>query len=115
MTEPKVYVVQENPSLDYKDAERFGEVYFVTDREYSNVQGSLSNQQLITDVSRAVDAMNPATDYLLLTGNPITIGAAFSMAWNKAKTQGNELTLLRWDGISRTYVTVQYPPKRAEL
>lgn len=111
MSESKVFVVQENPGLDYSDAERFGDIVFITNQEYSSVTGSLNNQDILRDIERAMAKFDPRQDYLLMTGNPITIGYAFHRAMLRGQeTEGDDanIQLLRWDGFTRTYKAVLF-------
>lgn len=115
MLESKVFVVQENPGLDYTDAERFGDIQFITNLEYSGVSGSLNNADILADIDRAISKFDPSKDYLLMTGNPITIGYAFHKTMVKAaEAAGGDygsrpaINLLRWDGFSRSYHAVRF-------
>jgi len=112
MQASKVFVVQENPGLDYTDAERFGDIRFITNQEFSSVSGSLNNKDILADIVYALASFNPKVDYLLMTGNPITIGYAFHRAMLRAISVAGDaspaLYLLRWDGFSRTYKAVQF-------
>lgn len=107
---PTVFVVQENPHLDYSDAERFGEVEFITNIEFSPIKGSLNNERVLTDIRHAMAKFDPHRDYLLMTGNPISIGYAFHLAIRHSYlgTTRVPLNLLRWDGITRRYQHVTF-------
>lgn len=109
-TANKVFVVQENPHLDYTDAERFGEVEFVTNVEYSSMQNSLNNINVIRDVQRAMSRFDPRRDYILLTGNPVTIGYTFHLALMATARETNNASVrcLRWDGITRQYQSIDF-------
>lgn len=104
----RVYVAQEARHLDYTDAERFGAVVFCTNLEYSNIPRSLNNQQLTKQVSMTLGRFDPETDFLLLSGNPITMGFAFHEAYRRCLEAGKPLHLLRWDGVDRCYQPVQF-------
>lgn len=112
MSESKVYVVQENPGLDYSDAERFGDIEFITNREFSSVTGSLNNRDILVDIERSMGRFDPKRDYLLMTGNPITIGYAFHRAMLRAdhaySGDRQPINLLRWDGFTRTYKAILF-------
>lgn len=107
---PKVVVVQENPHLDYSDAERYGDVEFITNLEYSDMANSLNNEHVLSDVRNKMAKFNPNEDYLLMTGNPITMGYAFHLAMEIAEAGAarQQIKLLRWDGITRTYRAVNF-------
>lgn len=102
----KVYVVQENPRLDYTDAERYGDVVFMTAREFSPMKNSISNKTVLGDIDRHMKNFNPAEDFLLLTGGPILLGYAFSLAL--AKT--GSIHVLQWDNYKHGYTPIRFDP-----
>jgi len=102
----KVYVAQENPKLNYVDAERFGEIIFLTFKEYSPIRNSLVNNQIIEDIRGFMKDFNPDEDYLLLTGGPILLGYAFHLALSKK----GYLNALQWDGIKQQYLPIRFHP-----
>jgi hypothetical protein len=75
----KVWVVQENNYIDYSDAERFGEVNFITRDEIKPIRGSLINESIMTRIDSTLEQFGE-DDYLVLTGNPAVIGYAFHKA-----------------------------------
>ena len=102
----KVFVVQENPRLNYVDAERFGEVVFMTSKEFSPLKNSLVNAEIISDIQAFMKGFDPDNDYLLLTGGPVLLGYAFHLAISKR----GYLTVLQWDGIKQAYLPIQFNP-----
>lgn len=102
----KVFVVQENPKLNYVDAERFGEIVFMTSKEFSPIRNSLMNGEIIKDVQTFMKEFNPDKDFLLLTGGPVLLGYAFHLAISKK----GYLTVLQWDGIKQAYLPIQFNP-----
>ena len=99
----KVYVVTESQNMDYGDAERFGEVSFITRRNLRPCPNSLINQDIKADIAHGCKAFNPDTDYLVLTGSPINIGYAFSEI---RKNSPHGFRLLQWN--SRSYKYEEY-------
>jgi len=107
---PKCYVVQENNSVDYGDAERYGEVIFATVDEFRPIKGSLVNDTIIDQLRRKLADFQP-NDFLILTGNPTMIGFAFTVAMSRlSPTEG--LNVLQWDRMRQEYrpFTFNYKP-----
>jgi len=106
MERGKVFVIQENPKLDYMDADRYGDVVFVTNQEYSPMQGSLGNEKILKEVEQAMREFNPDLDFLLLTGGLVVVGYAFSLALIKKRY----INLLQWDKRKNSYVPIKFAP-----
>ena len=105
----RVYVVQESNHLDYSDAERYGDVHFVTSTEYSNVDSAPRNEKVLKDLRSVFwDKFNPEHDYILMTGNPITLGYAFHLALVSARRKSCPLRILRWDGQNGRYFQINF-------
>lgn len=102
--EPKVYVIKENSRLNYLDAERFGDVVFITDKDYTPMKNSLCNREIIDSIDDYMGRFDPDRDFLLLTGGPVLIGYAFHLGISKK----GYLSLLQWDNIRREYIPVQF-------
>lgn len=102
----RVFVVQENPRLNYVDAERFGEVVFMTSKEFSPLKNSLINVEIINGVQAFMKEFDPDKDFLLLTGGPMLLGYVFHLAISKK----GYLTALQWDGIKQAYLPIQFNP-----
>lgn len=94
----RVYVVQENNYVDYSDAERFGEVIFMTHSELRPMAGSLGNEQIVERIDFHLKDFC-AEDYLVLTGNPATIGYAF----HRAAQRSDIVNVLLWDKMQGRY------------
>jgi hypothetical protein len=103
-TLPIVYVVQEQQRLDYADAERFGEVRFLTHLEYNGLRNSIRNKQVTASIAIGLIGFDPSKDYLLMTGSPVAMGYAFWIAMLKASAVGcSKLNILQWDRESSHY------------
>lgn len=100
---PRVYVVQEQNRLDYSDAERFGEVHFLTRLEYNGLRNSIRNKQVVSDIKVGLAEFDPTIDYLLMTGSPVSMGYAFWLAMLEAARAGYRLNILQWDRESSQY------------
>ncbi len=103
---PVVFIVQEQHRLNYGDAERFGHVEFITRFEYSPIGTSIRNSDIVVDARKAIERFNPDKDYLLLTGNLITVGYVFALAL--AKSPSKSLRLLQWDREQGKYKPVVF-------
>jgi len=95
----KVFVVQENNRINYSDAERFGEILFMSVEEIKPITGSLRNANILESIRKQMEAFNPAQDRLILTGNPMTIGYAFHLALEKSQS----IVCLQWDRFEGCY------------
>jgi hypothetical protein len=102
----KVYVVQENNRIDYSDAERFGEILFLTADEIKPISGSLRNQTILASIRRQMEDFDPTKDRLILTGNPMVIGYAFHLALSKSQS----IVVLQWDRFSGQYREFLFNP-----
>lgn len=100
----KVFVVQENNKIDYSDAERFGDLVFLTVDEWKGVKNSLRDKNILEQVRTKISAFDPATDYLLLTGNPIIIGYAF----HEVMARSDTASCLQWDRFTNSYRAVVF-------
>lgn len=95
----KVLVVQEQPHLDFGDAERWGEVRFLTASEFRPQRNSLINDQILANVRMGIArSFNAFEDWLVLAGNPIVIGYAMHAAMETARSQeASNVGILHYD------------------
>lgn len=104
MARPKVFVALEQARFDYSDAERFGDLQFVTATDYSPHQSSINNERLTTSIRHCAERFNPLKDYLLLTGGPITMGLVFHAFAKKAtKVNVAGVRCLQWNREQNAY------------
>lgn len=103
---PKVFVVHENLDMNFTDAERFGEVVFVTNREWNPRRGSLTNADTLSQIrSKIMGEFDPLKDYVILNGPPALLGYAFHVAFAKViSVNAPGLRLLTWDKFARRYI-----------
>lgn len=102
----KVYVVQENPNLNYTPAERYGEVHFVTASEFSPSKNSIRNVQIISDIDAVVEKFDADSDFLLMSGNPITMGYMLHAVLAKK----GYVQVLWYNRNDQSYVVVPFCP-----
>lgn len=94
---PTVYVVQDDPKKNYTSALDFGRVEGVlAAREEATM---LNVPQIVTKIRYALRNMT-SQDYLVLIGNPISIGIAFAVA---AEVTGGMFNVLKWDQQEKRY------------
>lgn len=104
---PRVFVVQENPNLNYTSAEQFGEVVFMTAVEFSPMKNSPRNKFILDGIEAMMRDFDPDVDYLLLSGNPIIMGYVFHLAMSKKP----EVSVLWWSRDDRKYNEVLFNPE----
>jgi len=98
-TNSKVYVIQDtNHNLSH--ATQYGEFVFINKNDYP-VWGD-SSDDFLNNMSKVLSAYDPIDDYLLMIGDPVSIGLAFSYITEK----WNMVRLLKWDGQSKKYLPI---------
>ncbi len=100
---PKVFVTQENQGLDYTPAEEYGDVQFMTRKEWSPIKGSLMNQDILREIKHALNDFNPAEDFLVVSGSPTVAALVFL---HLGQMRHPALKLLRWSNRDRVYQLV---------
>lgn len=105
MQRPNVFIAQAQDRIDYSDAERFGALTFLTGFEWSPHVSNPRNATVLKDIRDGIRGkFDPNFDYLVLTGNPITMGAVFHYALLKAKLSNiHKLRILQWDRLKSAY------------
>lgn len=97
-TRSKVFIVQESKhNLSY--AMQYGDFHFVAKSDFPLWNKESANKQM-DDMNKALVYYNPEDDYLLVIGDPINIGACFSILSRKFDT----IRILKWDGQSKMYI-----------
>lgn len=99
---PRVFVTQENPSLNYLPAESFGEIVFLTREDFSAVKNSLNNLSLVSQLKTSLKSFDPKVDFITVSGSPIVSAAIFMLLGQTCK----EVTMLRWSNRDRVYQPV---------
>jgi len=96
----KVYVVQEMPNHDIASAFKFGEMSVLLP---SNTNIQISTIPTVRVLRRKLREYKDG-DYLLLTGDPVAIGLACSIA---AFYNAGRYTTLKWDRRERLYIPIK--------
>ena len=94
-----VYVVQEMPNHDIAPAMRYGELKVLLP---SNTQIAFSTVPTVRLLKRKLRGFTD-NDFLLLTGDPVAMGLASSIA---AAYNSGRYRVLKWDRRERMYIPV---------
>lgn len=102
---PKVYVSQET-SHDFREAETFGELVFLTDRrdDFHNVKNSQHNERLIAHMRQGLREYQPHIDYVVLVGSPYIAAALMHLIGGSSN---RTVKLLRWDNRDLHYIPLE--------
>lgn len=107
----KVLILQENPRINYNKAAEFGDLRFVTNKEYTGNQSSLTDPEIVSNLKAAVDKFRLDEDYIVLSGSPILIGLAMCALASKliADQSVDGLHLLHYNKNVDVYREVVIP------
>lgn len=97
---PTVFVTQET-NHDFRSAESFGAVEFLTTQDLNNNKNSPHNDALIGDLWHKLLKYDPAHDFLITVGSPYVSAVVF-MILGLRKIR--EIQLLRWDNRGMCYI-----------
>lgn len=95
---PKVWVTQET-SHNFADAERYGEIEFITREDLNNTRNSLHNEAVLDSIKLKLRNFNESEDWIVIAGSPYVAAAVFMML---GKAGVRDARILRWD--RRDYV-----------
>ena len=98
---PTVWVTQDRPGFNYADAERFGDIQFVTDREFTIPMHAPGNARVRSAILEAVSKFNPDEDSLLLSGSPVVAGVIIGKI--VAKYAPKFIRVVKWDNRATAY------------
>ena len=99
MSQPKVFITQENPNLNYSPAEQFGDVHFLTRGDFSPIKNSLNNEFIVDELRKKLKDYNPATDYLVVSGSPVVSAVVFMLIREITQV----VRILRWSNRDQVY------------
>lgn len=107
----KVLILQENPRINYNKASEFGDLRFVTNKEYTGNKSSITDPQIVDDLKKEVDNFDLDNDFILLSGNPILIGLAVCSLSSRLVRDGevDGLHFLHYNKNNDTYREVVVP------
>jgi len=95
-----VYIVQEMRGRDLSDAVKFGDVEILIP---ASEQASYSTQPLINKLTRKLSKFTD-DDYLLLSGDPVIIALAASIA---SRQNMGRYKMLKWDRLDNKYYPLE--------
>jgi hypothetical protein len=96
---PVVWVTQET-DVDFSEAERYGEVKFLTANDFNNTRSSIKNQFLLMSLRKQLTEFEPENDWIVITGSPIVSCAVFAiLGWMRHPL----VRILRWDNRDLVY------------
>lgn len=95
-----IFVTQEMP-WDFRDAEAYGTIQFLTRDDLHNVKGSLHNARLLSDLRQQLKAFDPETDWVIITGSMYVAAAVFLILGSKGHSY---VPILRWNNRDRKYI-----------
>ncbi len=93
-----VWVIQET-SHDFSDAERFGDVQFLTRDDLNNMKNSIHNERLMASLRTKLRATDPE-DFFLIAGSPYVSAVVFMMLGQMGRFS---VKMLRWSNRDRAY------------
>lgn len=97
--QPIVWVTQET-NVDFSEAERYGEVRFLTADDFNNTRASIKNQHLLMALRHQLKDFDPENDWVVITGSPIVSCAVFMiLGWMRHPL----VRILRWDNRDLLY------------
>lgn len=96
----KVFIIQEMPNHDIAPAMKYGDMLVLLE---PNTQIAFSTAPTIRMLRRKLRDYKDG-DYLLLTGDPVAIGLACSIA---AFYNAGRYTTLKWDRRERMYIPIK--------
>jgi|TARA_R110000803_G_scaffold127767_4_gene195158 hypothetical protein len=91
-----VYITQEVRGRDITEATEYGDLQILVP---AKEQVSFSTQPTVRRITRALRNFND-NDYLLMSGDPVCIGIACSIA---ASNNMGRFKVLKWDRLEATY------------
>ena len=94
---PKIFLTKEDPRLNFSPALKFGEEIIVLVTRDCPVHASSAG---FTNAIKNKLMDFSDEDYLLCSGDPVTIGIAVFYA---AFFNGNRVNLLKWDNMHKQY------------
>lgn len=98
-----VWVTCEQPGLDYSPAEKFGNIEFLTAKDFSNVRGSLRNEELVQELDQKLNHIG-SDDYIVIAGSPYVSAVVFMLLGRRGVKRVN---VLRWNNREYHYAPLQ--------
>ncbi|PIZ29609.1 MAG: hypothetical protein COY40_06520 [Alphaproteobacteria bacterium CG_4_10_14_0_8_um_filter_53_9] len=103
------FVTQETEHT-FIEAERFGEVVFLTTTDVNNTKGSLHNEELFRSIKAQLREFNPEVDYIVPAGSPYVVAGVFLILGNMGL---KNIKVLRWNNRDYNYTPLHMDLKRS--
>lgn len=100
----KAFVTQET-NHSYLEAERYGEITFLTREDLNNTKNSPHNEAVFRDLKYGLRNFNPDEDFIVPSGSPYITAAVFLILGNMGF---KHIKVLRWDNRDFTYIPMQF-------
>lgn len=100
--EPKVFVTQEQPHINYAQAEDYGEVIFASIHDMPTIHTSLRGKEAVAEIAKSMSPYRSGIDYVLPTGSPLNIASVMLLIGR----MGNVHNILKWDNRAKKYTKV---------
>ena len=100
----KVFVTQYSDHLNFQEAENFGTVEFLSEKEYrAEPAMAQANDRIRDEIVNGLKDYVAGTDYILLTGSPIPTAIAGAVIGKLPGTHN----LLKWNNHRKSYDLVK--------
>lgn len=100
MNKPRVIVTHEIQNADFRAAEKYGNVEFVTNMDVNGMANSLRDADIAADIKDAFQSFNPLRDWIVPAGSPYVQAMVFM---HLGSLGFKEVQVLRWDNRDRVY------------
>lgn len=107
----KVYVMFDNPRMDFRPAESFGDLVYLTEVEHRPGANPARNDRVLLQAYGMLAEYNPDTDYLIPTGGPVLIGILTAWLYRRLGNRPNptsKIRFLSWDNRAGEYIEYQH-------
>jgi hypothetical protein len=109
---PTVYVTQE-AALDFSQAEKFGDIEFITSKDIVNIRSSGHNRDLVEQIWKKLGKYDRDNDFVVIAGSPYVAGLVFMVLALKQTIKGHspfvktKYRVLRWSNRDKKYTPVE--------
>lgn len=96
---PKVFIIQDDGRKNLSPAAKYGEVVVLATRDMPIFADTTNS---IVMLRSKLKDYNPDVDFLLMTGDPLLIGATMALV----AIQCHKVQCLKWDKQNLTYIPI---------
>jgi hypothetical protein len=113
---PTVWVTQETDH-DIRQAERWGDIKYVSGRDFLSIQDSEMNEGILSKIRRCTLEFDPNKDWILITGSPylavMFVGSIVAICGPTLNmSMEAPLRFLRWSNRDGQYYPITFPYPR---